>query len=297
MELQQTVGRYYASRRRRRHMASWLLFLVALVSSVTFFFPFFWTATSALKTPAEVSSFPPIWLPRSLAFGNFAEVVNTTEFVRWLGNTAYVTVLTVVGSILSSAIAGYSFARFEFRGRDLLFGLTLATLMLPAQVTLITRYLLFHKLGWLNTFKPLWIPAWFGGGAFNIFLMRQFMMSLPREMDEAGLMDGANYPRLFWSIILPLCKPVLATAAVIAFNASWNNYLDPLIFINERTKMVLAVGIDTMNQDMENAMFQGKPTYHLVMALCTMAIIPPVILFFAAQRYFVQGIVMTGIKG
>jgi ABC-type glycerol-3-phosphate transport system permease component len=298
MQSQVVAATYFSSRRRRRAILQVFLVLIAIVAGATFLFPFFWTVTSSFKTPAEVSAFPPVWIPRSPRFANYREVFERTFLTLWIANTSYITVLALMGSILSSAIAGYSFARFEYRGRDLLFFVTLGTMMLPAQVTLISRYLLFHRLGWINTFKPLWIPAWFGGGAFSIFLMRQFILSLPRELDEAALIDGASYVRVFWALIVPLCKPVLATAAVIGFIAHWNNYMDPLIYLHDRKKMVLAVGIDTMKQDSATmGANPGEPTFHLLMALCTLAIIPCVILFFSAQRYFVRGIVLSGIKG
>jgi multiple sugar transport system permease protein len=225
-------------------------------------------------------------------------VLQKTLFITWVLNTCYVTVLTLVGRIASACVVAYSLARFNYRGRDLLFFITLATMMLPAQVTLIPRYLLFNKLRWLNTFKPLWVPAWFGGGAFNIFLIRQFIMTIPKDLDEAAVIDGASYFRIFWAILAPLCKPVLATVAVIGFIATWNDYMDPLIFLDSRMKMTLAVGIDTMKQDPASLTeHSGEPTFHYLMALCVMAIIPCVLLFFFAQRYFVRGIVLSGIKG
>ena len=296
MQSVNTANSYFSTRERQRLTRNILLTSLAVLTSISFLFPFFWTVTSSLKSPAEVSSFPPVWIPSAIRWQNYLTVFQRTLFVRWVLNTSYVTALTIVGSILSSSIVAYSFARFEYRGRELLFMITLSTMIIPAQVTLIPRYVLFHRLGWLNTYKPLWVPAWFGGGAFNIFLMRQFILSLPRELDEAALIDGANYLQIFASILIPLCKPVLATAAVIAFIGSWNRYIDPLIYLHSREKMVLAVGIDTMNQD-HMGETAGEPTFHYLMALCTMAIIPPVVLFFTAQRYFVRGIVLSGIKG
>lgn len=166
--------------------------------------------------------------------------------------------------------------------------------MLPAQVTLIPQFVLFHWLGWINTLYPLWLPTWFGGGAFAIFLLRQFILTLPKELDEAALIDGASYFRIFWQILLPLCKPVLATIAVISFIASWNDFVNPLIYLQLPEKFTLAVGLNYFKNLPEVG---GEPTQHLLMAASVMVILPVILLFFATQRYFVQGIALTGIKG
>ena len=166
-------------------------------------FPFFWTVSSSLKEPWELYTFPPTWLPAVPQWQNYARVLEKVPFLLWSWNSVYVVALSTIGTVLSASIVAYSFARFRYRGREAIFLITLGTLMLPAQVTLIPQFVLFHELGWINTLKPLWIPAWFGGGAFAIFLLRQFIMSLPRELDEAAIIDGASYPRIFWSIILP----------------------------------------------------------------------------------------------
>ena len=187
-----------------------------------------------------------------------------------------------------------AFARFEYRGRDTLFLITLGTMMLPAQVTLIPQFVLFHKLGWVPSIKPLWVPAWLGGGAFNIFLLRQFIMSLPPDLDEAAVIDGASYPRIFWRIIVPLCKPALATVAVLSFIGRWNDFIGPLIYLNTRDTFTLAVGLSYFQNLPEQP---GVPLQHLLMAASVLAILPILALFFSAQKYFVQGIVLSGIKG
>jgi multiple sugar transport system permease protein len=187
----------------------------------------------------------------------------------------------------------YSFARFEYRGRDLLFLVTLGTMMLPAQVTLIPQFVLFQKLGWINTLYPLWVPAWFGGSAFSIFLLRQFILALPRDLDEAALIDGAGYVRIYWSILMPLCGPALATLAVLTFIASWNDFVGPLIYLNSRETFTLAVGLNYFQSVPE----RGVPLQHLLMAASLMTILPCIVVFFLAQRYFTEGIVLSGIKG
>jgi multiple sugar transport system permease protein len=214
-------------------------------------------------------------------------------FHLWVQNTLIVVILATVGTLLTASLVAYSFARFEYRGRDLLFLITLGTMMLPAQVTLIPQFVLFQKLGWVNTLYPLWVPAWFGGSAFSIFLMRQFLLTLPRDLDEAALIDGAGYVRIYWSILMPLCTPVLATLAILTFIGTWNDFVGPLIYLNSRENFTLAVGLNYFQSVPE----RGVPLQHLLMAASLMTILPCVVLFFAAQRYFTQGIVLSGIKG
>lgn len=271
-----------------------LIYLTLAVLGVIFIFPFFWTVSSSLKQVWELTTFPPTWLPENPQWNNYTYVLTKVPFLVWTWNSIIVVALSTLGTVLSASIVAYSFARFRYRGRNVIFVLTLATMMLPAQVTLIPQFVLFHKLGWVETIRPLWVPMWFGGGAFFIFLFRQFFMSLPRELDEAALIDGASYPRIFWSIILPLSGPVLATVAVISFIAGWNDFVNPLIYLHTPDKYTLAVGLNYFRSLPETS---GMPTQHLLMAASVMVIAPVLLIFFAAQRYFVQGIVLSGIKG
>ena len=271
-----------------------LLYTTIVLLSIMFMFPFFWTVASSLKTPQEINTFPPTWLPEVPQWRNYVRVTEKVPFLTWVKNSLLVVVLGTSGALLSSSVVAYSFARFEYRGRELLFLITLGTMMLPAQVTLIPQYVLFHKLGWIPSIKPLWVPAWFGGGAFNIFLLRQFIMSLPPDLDEAAIIDGASYPRIFMRIIVPLCKPALATVAVLSFIGRWNNFIGPLIYLNTRDTFTVAVGLSYF-QLMPEA--PGVPLQHLLMAASILAMSPILVLFFSAQRYFVQGIVLSGIKG
>ena len=209
-------------------------------------------------------------------------------------NSTWVLTLTTLGVVTTASLVAYSLARFEYRGRDILFFLTLATIMLPAQVTLIPQFVLFYKMQWINTLLPLWVPAWFGGGAFAIFLMRQFLRTLPKDLDEAALIDGAGFFRIFWSILLPLCKPVLATLAIITVIDSWSDFQGPLIYLNSPEKFTVSIGLQFFNQSPDVG---GEPVRHLLMAACVLSIIPMMAIFFMGQRFFVQGIVMSGIKG
>ena len=284
-----------ASRRRLLLQGgSVVLYVLAIGLSVVFMFPFFWTVSSSLKKASEMFVFPPLVFPEVPQWDNYARVLEKVPYVPWFLNTLVVVVLTTAGAVLSSALVGYSFARFSYRGRDLLFLITLSTMTLPAQVTLIPKFLLFHKMGWIDTIRPLWVPSWFGGGAFYIFLMRQFIMSLPREMDEAALIDGAGRVRIFSHILLPLCKPALATAAIISFMASWGDFLGPVIYLNTREKFTLAVGLHYFRTV---PVVSAEPLHHILMAACVLTTTPPLLVFFAFQRYFVHGVVLSGIKG
>ncbi len=269
-------------------------YVVAIVLALIFIFPFFWTVTTSLKQVWELFEFPPSLFPVVPQWVNYATVMTTVPYMLWIKNSATVVVLVTAGVVTTSSIVAYSFARFDYRGKNFFFVVTLATLMLPAQITLIPQFLLFNGLGWVNTLLPLWVPAWFGGGAFYIFLLRQFFMSLPHELDEAALIDGASYWQIFWRVLLPLCRPALATSAVIAFIGSWDDFLTPLIYLNSQAKFTVAVGLNFFRNVPEEA---GVPTQHLLMAASVMAVIPPILVFFAAQRYFTEGIVLSGIKG
>ncbi len=270
------------------------LFLVLLVLAILFAFPFFWTVSSSLKAPYEILNYPPTIFPAEPQWGNYERVFTKAPFAQWILNTIFVVVLGTLGAVLSSSLVAYSFARFRYRGRDLIFLLTLGTLMLPAQVTLIPQYILWSQMGFVNTLYPLWLPQWFGGGAFNIFLLRQFIMTIPRELDEAATIDGANRFRIFWMILLPLCIPALATVTIISFIANWDDYLTPLIYLNSQEMYTVALGLSFFRNYPETG---GLPQQHLLMAASVMTLLPPIILFFAAQRFFIQGIVLSGLKG
>lgn len=270
-------------------------YLIILALCVLFGYPLFWTLMSSLKTIPEMFSFPPILIPAAPQWSNYWTVLNIDYPVgRWFMNSVLIVILTSFGTLITASLVAYSFARFEYRGRDILFMITLSTMMLPAQVTLIPQFVLFYRLGWVNTHLPLWVPHWFGGGAFAIFLMRQFFLTLPLDLDEAALIDGAGYFRIFWSILMPLCKPVLATLAIITIIASWSDFLGPLIYLNTPEKFTVSVGLQFFNAVPEVG---GEPMQHLLMAACVMSMVPIILMFFFGQRFFVQGIVMSGIKG
>jgi multiple sugar transport system permease protein len=274
-------------------MGNAIFYVLLTIAAFTFFFPFFWTVTTSLKRPDELILYPPTVFPEIPQWGNYAVVFERVPYARWAANSVFLVTMGTLGMVLSASLAAYGFARFEFKGRELLFMITLGTMMLPSQVTLIPQFLLFHRLGWIDTLRPLWIPAWFGGGAFAIFLLRQFMMQLPRELDEAAIIDGAGSFRIYWQLLMPLCKPVLATLAVISIIGRWNDYFGPLVYLNKPQNFTLSIGLTFFRKIPE----AGMPTEHYLMASATMMTLPLIILFFSAQRYFVQGIALTGLKG
>jgi ABC-type glycerol-3-phosphate transport system permease component len=274
-----------------------LLFLLMLVLAILFVAPFFWTAFSSLKSYGEIYRYPPTLLPRVPMWENYQLIFTRVPFLRFIYNTLMIATLTVIGATGSAELVGYSFSRFRWPGRDIFFTICLATMMLPVEVTLIPTYILFSRMRWIDTWRPLIVPAWFGGGAFNIFLFRQFFMTIPMDLDDAAMIDGAGPFRTFWEILLPLCKPAIATVFVIGFIGSWNNFLGPLVFLNTTEKFPIALGIQWFRGVAGNIGAFGQPTEQLMMAAAFVATLVPLILFMSAQRFFVEGIVTTGFKG
>jgi ABC-type glycerol-3-phosphate transport system permease component len=292
------VTRRSAGARTLRAGRTALVYVIVIAGSVVSMFPFVWTFLSSGKDPSELYRIPPTLWPQSPQWvQNYQTVWQLIPFGQWLVNTAFVTAVDLIGTVLAASLVAYSFARFRFPGRDLFFMLCLSTLMLPTEVTLIPQYLLFKNLGWIDTYYPLIVPVWLGGGAFNIFLMRQFIMTIPFDLDEAAKIDGASSLRIFVQILMPLCKPAVATMAALGFIGFWNWFLAPLVFLNSPEKYLVAVGLRYFNVGAAQGEQAAKPQDHLLMAASLMVALPCLVLFFVAQKYFVQGIVMTGIKG
>ncbi len=273
-----------------RALGKGILYLFLIAFGLTFILPYFWMVSTSLKQTGYEFQYPPVWIPNPVVWRNYVDTWNLLPFALWFWNTIVIVVLSMAGAILTASMAGFGFARLRFPGRGLLFTLCLSTMMLPSIVTLIPKFILFTALGWVNTNLPLWVPSWFGGDAFFIFLCRQFFLGIPRELDEAARIDGASSWRIYAQIVLPLSRPVLATMAVFAFQGSWNDFLGPLIYLPDREKMTLAVGLNTML-----GMYQTNWNY--LMAASTLMTLPIVVLFFLAQRHFVRGIATTGLAG
>jgi multiple sugar transport system permease protein len=251
--------------------------------------PLLWMATSALKTVKQTMVYPPQFIPRPVVWTNFADAWKAAPFDRFLLNTFKVAFLDTFGTVLVSALAAYAFARLQFKGKNVVFGVLLATMMIPYIVRVIPLFVMLRVLGWVNTHYALIVPPMLSN-VFGVFLLRQFFMTLPNELDEAALMDGSSYVGIFWRILMPLSKPALATLALFTFRTSWNQFLPALIFLRSQAKQVITVGLTTF-QDEFNVQ------WHLMMAASVFAVIPVLVIYMLAQKYFVRGIVLTGIKG
>ncbi|MEM7532632.1 MAG: carbohydrate ABC transporter permease [Chloroflexota bacterium] len=285
-----TIGRYKLQHLTQRT----LLYLLAALLTVAFFGPYLWSVFSSLKGPTEIYVFPPTILPQDPQWGNYLTVWEQVPFARFYYNTIIITIFSVIGSVLSSTLVAYGFARFEFPGRDILFMIVIATLILPEEVTLVPRFIMFRELKWLDTFLPLTVPNFFGTSAFFIFLLRQFMLTMPRELDEAGEIDGANSLQILLNILLPSLMPALATLAIFSFLFNWNDFIHPLIYLRSTENYTLSLGLRFFQQAAETG---GEPQEPYLMAASLMVTLPPILLFIFAQRYFVRGIVLSGIKG
>ena len=267
---------------------------VIFVLSVFFVGPFLWTILSSLKSAEEIMTFPPTFVPQVVHFDNYSRAWTMVPFLNFYINSIVVTVAATLGQTIAATLVAYGFARFRFPFRNLLFMLVLSTLMIPWEVTIVPSFLLFKWLGWLDTLVPLIVPYWFGGGAFFIFLLRQFFMTIPRDFDEAAKIDGANSFRILWQVLAPLCRPALTTVAIFSFLYHWNQFIEPLIYLNTPTKFTVSLGLQFFQTVPTEG---GEPKEQLLMAGTIMMVAPCVVLFFAAQRYFVRGIVLSGLKG
>jgi ABC-type glycerol-3-phosphate transport system permease component len=273
----------------RRLLSHGLLIAVAALFAV----PFLWLVVTSLKQKSQVFTDPLVWIPDPVMWSNYPKALTTPGFpyLRLLGNTAFYAVMSTLGMVASSAVVAYAFARMAFRGRDVLFGITLATMMLPGIVTLIPTYVLFRVFGWVGSYAPLIVPMWLGG-AFNIFLLRQFMMTIPLDLTDAARVDGASDLTILWRVMVPLVQPALIVVGLFHFLYTWNDFMGPLIYLDEVTEAPLVLGLYTFR-----GRFGGSIEWQLMMA-ATMAVIAPVVaLFFVAQRYFIEGVTLTGLKG
>ena len=267
-----------------------LVWVLLLFFGALFLLPFGWMLSTSLKPLGETMTLPPRWLPRSPQWRNYPDAIAAMgEFWRYAANSLFLCVMTVVGTVTSSALAAYGFARVEWRGRDRVFLVLLATMMIPFPVVMVPVYSLFKALGWIGTFKPLWVPS-FLAGAFNVFLLRQFFLTLPQDLSEAARIDGCNELQIFWRVILPLCRPALLVVTLFQFMATWNDFLGPLIYLNDQHDFTLALGLQGYQSQ------QGGTAWHFLMAASTLVVLPVLALFFLAQKTFIEGIATTGGK-
>ena len=296
--LQTVPARPQAGRARPRHRGKPLrhylwngfVLLILLVLGAAFLFPILWSVTASIKPLGEVYEFPPRLWVQDPQWSNYERAMSKLPFFAFMANTVIITVAATAGQVFSSSLVGYAFARLRWRGRELWFIVLLATMMLPGQILLIPHYLIYKNLGWVNTYKPLIVPYWLGGGAFFIFLFRQFFKGIPRELEEAARIDGASDWQIYSRIFLPNAKPAIATVAVMSFIGHWKEFMGPLIYLSDFQRYPISLGLHMYNS------LEGSWINYL-MAASVVALGPLVILFFLAQRYFVKGLLLTGTKG
>jgi len=256
--------------------------------------PFLFAMSGSLMTPAELYVIPPRWIPSSLRWDNYATVWDMLPWILYIRNTLIITGLAMTGQFASCALVAYGFARFRFPGRNSLFIVLLGTMIMPHEAITIPQFLLFKGLGWTNSFLPLIVPSFFGVSSFSIFLLRQFFLTLPRDLDDAARIDGAGTLRILLELLLPLSKPALATMAILSFIYHWNDFFMPLIYLSSDNLYTVALGLNYFRSVSTEA---GPPMAHLLMGASIIVTLPVIAVFFTLQRYFVQGIVMSGIKG
>lgn len=273
---------------QRRFVNNSLVHVVLLLGVTLMFIPLFWTISTSLKSPGEVFLFPPKWIPGEIHLENYIEATTKIPFFRYALNTTFITGMAIIGKVISVTLVAFAFSRLRWWGRDVLFIVMLATMMLPPHITLIPQFILFRNLHWIDTYLPLIVPDFFGG-PWLTFLVRQYFMTLPRELDDAARIDGCSNFGVYWRIIMPMAKPAVIMIIIFVFNGVWNEFLMPLIYIHSPEKYTLALGL---------RFFQGEASndWHLLMAASLLTMLPVLILFFSMQRYFMQGIVFTGVK-
>ncbi|MHB0877085.1 MAG: carbohydrate ABC transporter permease [Anaerolineae bacterium] len=267
------------------------IYLIVTGGAVVLLVPLLWLLSSSLKPTGRIFVFPPEWIPNPVEWRNYSRVWEAIPLLLFLRNTLTITFFSVLGTCLSASLVAFGFARVRFPHRDAIFLIVLSTMMIPGQVTLIPTYILFRVLKWIDTFLPLIVPAFFGGGAFNIFLMRQFYMRLPLELDDAARIDGCSSFGIYRRIVLPQSRPVLGVIAIFGFLGHWNDFFGPLIYLNSTNKYTLALGLNLLR-----TLKYGTTDWGVLMAASVMISLPCMFLYFVAQRYFIQGIVFTGLK-
>jgi multiple sugar transport system permease protein len=287
------IARSLAAAERRRRIGRFFTYLFLTIFGLAFAFPLFWLVSSSLQTWHELRSYTPHLLPAIPQWHNYMDVFTIVPFARWLLNSFVLILIIVPGTVITATMSAYAFARFDFAGKNAWFIIMLSTMMIPTWVTMIPQYLLFFKLKLIDTYIPLTIGAWLGGGAFNIFMLRQFLMSIPKDLDEAAIIDGAGPFRILWKILTPLMKPALTTVGILTFLGTWNNWFGPFIYLNDMKLFPASLGIRYFQLlPMETT----DPKDHLLSAAASIMTIPVLILFVCAQQYFVSGIVMSGLK-
>lgn len=267
-----------------------LIWVVLLIGAFVMILPFAWLVSSSLKVERLIFIFPPQWIPNPVRWQNYVEALTYKPFNIYITNTLIIVALNEIAILGSASLCAYGFARIRFPGRDFWFVIVLSTMMMPYFVLMVPQFIIFSRLGWIDTFLPLTVPYFFGGGAFNIFLLRQFFRTLPEELADAARIDGCTEFGIYWRIMLPLAKPALAAVAIFTFLFGWNDFIGPLLYLTSPDNFTVAIGLATFRSVL-------RTRWDLLMAASTAMILPVVLLFFFAQRYFIQGIVLSGLKG
>lgn len=284
------ISKAAAIARTRKTAWSVCVYALLLVGAAFSLLPLYWLARSSLMSMSQIFRLPPIWIPSPPRWSNYTKAFSVVPFGRYYLNSGLIVLGTVSGTVITSSLCAYAFARLRWKGRDTIFACLIASMMLPFAVTMIPLFVGWSRLGFSNTYVPLILPAWFGGGAYNIFLLRQFYMTIPRELDESAFVDGAGYFTIYTRILMPLTRPALIVVGIFAFMGSWNDFLGPLIYLSSSSKYTVSLGL-RMFQGMYNA------EWHLMMAASAAALLPVIVVYFIGQRYFIEGIALTGIKG
>jgi len=274
--------------RARQTARNALIYAVLIAGAVLMAFPFLWMLSTSFKDMGEVRAWPPHWLPQQVDLTNYTDIWQQYPMVRFLWNGFVIAGLSTLGTLFSCSLAGFALAQLNFPGRGLLFLVVLSTLLLPYQVRMVPIFIEMSKLGWIDSFKPLIVPAFFGS-AYGIFLMRQFFLGIPKELKEAATLDGATPFGVFWSIFLPLSKPALTALGIVAFVTSWNDLLAPMIFITTFEKMPIALALSFFKG-------QGEALWPWLMAASMISMLPLMVVYLAAQRWFIEGMTFTGLK-
>ena len=276
----------YKSKKRKEQWGHVFTYFLLIAVSILLLLPLVWMISVSLKPMAEIAQFPPNLFPVDIQWNNYREMMDAFPFFKYAGNTLYITVFVVAGNIISNSFIAYGFAKIEFPGKSILFAMVLSTMMIPGFVTMIPQYILFSRIGWVGTYLPLIVPAFFGN-AFNIFLMRQFYLSIDNELIEAAQIDGANHLYIWSRLMIPLTKPALITIGITSFNGAWNDFLGPLLYIQKEDRYTLQIGLQVFQN-------QSTTQWNYLMAGATLVLLPTVLLFLVAQKYFIEGMDLSG---
>lgn len=280
------------SRKTKGRISRTILYVVLILTSIVMAFPLIWMVLTSLKTYQEANAPKIVWFPAQPQLTAYLEILGKPEFIQSYFNSTFVAILALLGTLISIAAVAYAFSRLEWPGRDVIFLLMLGTLMIPTQALIVPQYVFFNRLGWIGTFNPIVIPGYFAGGAAMIFLLRQFMLQLPKELDEAAFIDGAGHVTIWWQLILPLSRPALATVATFLFVGIWNSLLQPVIYLQTTSLYTLPVYVASLVNPQQSA--QPWPT---IMAASVLTTLPLMIIFLFAQRFILESSVMSGVKG